>query len=429
MVRRNQQATERLSRDNEPWLAIQPAADDSGFYYAGVGARLRREREQLGETIDETCQRLRIRQTHLRAIEEGRFDELPGRIYAIGFVRTYAEYLGLDAPAIIERFKQETAGEEAAPKLVFPTPAPESRLPKGWLILLSIALATTAYGGWFYWQDMQHEDVVRVTDVPPELTVPVRPPAPVVSEPSSASSALDGGIGRSAYATPGPAVTPPLQQSDAASVPTLAQSESLAAPDTIAEETAAPPMPTAPSVIPAAPPDATPVPGALATSVSDAEPTSVAAPASATPAESVSPPQPTVLAATPPVAASAPAVDPSPSPAQSLLPPPAPPSAVAAINDTSAAPRAYGGGSARIVIAAVMDSWVQVRSTAGELLLTRILHAGDTYNVPDRADIVLMTGNAGGLKIVVDGESLPPIGEVGEIRRDVVLSVAALRQR
>jgi cytoskeleton protein RodZ len=424
MVRRNQQATEKLSRDNEPWLAIQPAADDSGFYYAGVGARLRREREQLGETVEETCQRLRIRQTHLRAIEEGRFDELPGRIYAIGFVRTYAEYLGLDGPVIIERFKQETAGEAAAPKLVFPTPAPESRLPKGWLILLSIALATTAYGGWFYWQDMQHEDVVRVTEVPPELAAPVRLPAPVVTKPPSASSAVDGGIGRSAYATPGPEGSLPSQQSEAVSVPAIE-------PNSTAEVTATPPMPAVSAVAPATTPDATPSPGVPVPTASAtvAEPPSVAASPSVTPADTISPSPPVVVAATPPAAARAPVVDPDPSPTQSLLPPPAPPSAVAAVNDTGPAPRAFGGGSARIVIAALMDSWVQVRSTAGELLLTRILHAGDTYNVPDRADIVLMTGNAGGLKIVVDGESVPPIGEVGEIRRDVVLSVAALRQR
>ena len=250
MARRKQQATEKPSRENEPWLAIQPAADESGFYYAGVGARLRREREQLDETLEETCQRLRIRQTHLRAIEEGRFDELPGRIYAIGFVRAYAEYLGLDGPAIIERFKQETAGEEVAPKLVFPMPTPESRLPKGWLILLSIALATTAYGGWFYWQDLQREDVVRVAEVPPDLVLPVRPLLPVAAKPPIATPTADDGVGRSAYATPGPDRAPALVRPDAPLAPATSapQSEAAIEQNSTPEDAAAPAVLPSPSV-------------------------------------------------------------------------------------------------------------------------------------------------------------------------------------
>ena len=68
---------------------------------------------------------------------------------------------------------------------------------------------------------------------------------------------------------------------------------------------------------------------------------------------------------------------------------------------------------------AIQDSWVQVRDAGGELLLTRVLRAGEIYRVPDEPGLTLVTGNAGGLEILVDGESLGIMGPVGKVRRDV----------
>ena len=86
-------------------------------------------------------------------------------------------------------------------------------------------------------------------------------------------------------------------------------------------------------------------------------------------------------------------------------------------------PRIYGedDGRIRILVTARMVSWVQVTSVDGELLLTRVLRPGDRYFVPDREDLFLTTGNAGGLEIVVDGEVAPSIGGPGTVRRDVAL--------
>jgi cytoskeleton protein RodZ len=82
----------------------------------------------------------------------------------------------------------------------------------------------------------------------------------------------------------------------------------------------------------------------------------------------------------------------------------------------------------RIIIRAKHESWVQVRDRDGELVLTRMLHAGDTYRVPNREGLRLLTGNAGGLEIFVDGRLAPPIGPRGAIRRDVALDVERLLQ-
>jgi cytoskeleton protein RodZ len=70
-----------------------------------------------------------------------------------------------------------------------------------------------------------------------------------------------------------------------------------------------------------------------------------------------------------------------------------------------------------------------VQGPSEELLLTRILRAGDTYRVPDRGDITLMTGNAGGLEVIVDGENLGVLGKAGAVRRDIPLEPDRLRQQ
>jgi cytoskeleton protein RodZ len=78
-------------------------------------------------------------------------------------------------------------------------------------------------------------------------------------------------------------------------------------------------------------------------------------------------------------------------------------------------------GASRVTLIAKVDSWVQIRGTNSELLLTRVLRAGDKYHVPNRTGLTLMTGNAGAIEIAVDGKSLPPLGPVGEVRRDISL--------
>ena len=75
---------------------------------------------------------------------------------------------------------------------------------------------------------------------------------------------------------------------------------------------------------------------------------------------------------------------------------------------------------------AVEDSWVQIRDRKEALLLTRVLRSGDTYYVPDRDGLTLLTGNAGGIAIEVDGVALAPLGPTGEVRRQIALDPARL---
>ena len=81
----------------------------------------------------------------------------------------------------------------------------------------------------------------------------------------------------------------------------------------------------------------------------------------------------------------------------------------------------------RIIVRAKANSWIQVRDdNANELLLTRLLRAGDSYTVPGRSGLMLSTGNAGALEILVDGVAVPPIGAEGVVRRKVLLDADKL---
>jgi len=88
----------------------------------------------------------------------------------------------------------------------------------------------------------------------------------------------------------------------------------------------------------------------------------------------------------------------------------------------------YGRGNvdARIILRATQDSWVQVRDRNEDLLFTRVLRAGDSYQVPNQFGLTLLTGNAGGLEVEVDGTVLGALGPVGTVRRNVALEPAGL---
>ena len=67
-----------------------------------IGASLRTAREKRGLTAEDVHRSLRIRERYLRALEEERWELLPGDAYAKGFLRTYAEFLGLNGTLYID---------------------------------------------------------------------------------------------------------------------------------------------------------------------------------------------------------------------------------------------------------------------------------------------------------------------------------------
>ncbi|MEH6753836.1 MAG: RodZ domain-containing protein [Alphaproteobacteria bacterium] len=410
MVRLNPRSIRVLNQDGAPNAIHSVEGVDH------VGAFLREARENTGRSVADVAQILRIRRVYLEAIEDGRFDELPGAAYAVGFIRSYATFLRLDVPTIVARFKEEASGIESQQDLDFPTPVPEGRFPGGVVVALCLVVAAAGLGGWYWWQSQNTIDVARVPPPPEVLTgstdtpvaaVAVEAPAvePVTSQ-TMASDAQDAsGISEEPDSV---SSEPSAVGSDTASeVPTAEPAGEVAA--TPEPETAAPTVPetvveSAPEVAPAA------------------------QPAIAVPAEPLGPNSDlNVGVALPPEpeSASPPAVAAGSQTASATSIP-----GVPAAADAESEGRTYGivNRDARIILSArETDTWVQVMDSQQNALLTQMLRAGDRYLVPNRPGLSLQTNNAGGLDILVDGTSVPTIGGRGDIRRDVRLDPELLK--
>jgi len=350
----------------------KPAASIAGPY-EGVGHSLKIVRERQGLSLVDVAARTRIRRQHLDAIEGGRFTELPGPIYITGFLRTYAETLGLEPEQVVQNFQSESDIARQRKELVFPMPRPEQRTPRLLLVLLALAVAAGAYAVWYRYQETFRSGAELVKAVPGRLADLVPPPTPIM-------------------AAPRPAM-PPVAPIDA--TPTTS---SATAPAATAQ----------PAAVASVAPLSVPPPTAPAPAVSQPAPSSQPAAAATVPP---APPVPPVAAPAPVVAAT------SPTPATTPATPPA----------TGASTTRFGSDPGRVVIRAEAQSWVQVRGPNNEPLFTRLMAPGETYAVPGREGLTLATGNAGGILLTLDGKALPRLGDTGEVKRGVTLDADGLK--
>ncbi|WP_258110127.1 RodZ domain-containing protein [Alicyclobacillus sp. SP_1] len=74
-----------------------------------LGQRLKDTRESQGLSLDEVADRTKIRTHYLKALENGEWDFLPGDVYARGFVRSYADVLGMDGQALLAELDAQVA--------------------------------------------------------------------------------------------------------------------------------------------------------------------------------------------------------------------------------------------------------------------------------------------------------------------------------
>ncbi|MDA5192348.1 helix-turn-helix domain-containing protein [Govanella unica] len=176
-----------------------------------IGGVLRRARLARGaNSLEEIAEDLRIRPHLLAALEADDFSQLPGIIYAAGFLRTYAQYLGLDAAPLVERLKDQSGVPVKTAPLVFPEPINDPRIPRLSLVALAGILCIAVYGAWYSFsgpsttRDIVPEPSREMAELAlPETAeleqTPVAPQAPVAA---FAPAAPD-------LATPPAALTPP----------------------------------------------------------------------------------------------------------------------------------------------------------------------------------------------------------------------------
>jgi cytoskeleton protein RodZ len=379
----------------------------------GIGTWLRAGRLKKGEELVAVARILRIRVIYLKAIEDGRFGDLPGPTYAVGFVRAYAEHLGLDGDEVVRRYKEEVSGINGAAELHFPSPRSEGGTPK-WAVLIGGAIfAILSYGVWYV--NSTRDDVVVefVTSVPDRLGQLLSPDAGTGEEPKTEEGSVGSDEPGQAAPSLAVAATGATDQQDDA--PRTGDAQRQVAPTS--EGMGRSPSEKRDGEVTSS---RTSAPDTEATQVATAQPIAEAPrePASSTDNGRTSaalPEQTAVQPTEPMVDRVVAAVEPGSEPG---------------LSPESGGPSGTSFGDpeeARIVLRAKAESWIQVRDEPNDrVLLARLLRPGDVYRVPNRSGLNLWTGNAGGLEILVDGEPVPSIGETGVVRRRVALEVEPL---
>lgn len=460
----------------------------------GVGSLLRASRLRCGEELEDVAQVLRIRRRHIQAIEDGDFASLPGTTYAVGFIRAYADYLGLDSDEVVRRFKEGQATETSKQKkneLSFPSPMSESGVPRGAVVFLGIIIGLIVYGGW-YTSTVDNDFFERwIEPVPARLAalLPGGSDAPAVSAENQTTPAPESGspsapqVDQQAPANNADTLVskPDAEPSSEATVQNQMESStrdaSTQSADPVSTSVTAP-SPGTQTVVTENPEIQPSNPGPSVESVQEtvgvagsqigAQPSSSVQASAAVTAKVKATPAATPLE-TPKVeiariATTIPAAQPiagdprAPNPVESAgalstgtadtaatmsAPPPVsgrvvkttPASTMAsAPTDTAKAPTssavaaATSASDSRIVVTAISDSWVEIRElVSDEWVWGKLLKTGESYEVPNRDDLKLKSGNAGGLTITVDGTSVPAIGASGEVVRNVLLDPVRLK--
>ncbi|HKD48679.1 MAG TPA: RodZ domain-containing protein [Rhizomicrobium sp.] len=348
-------------------IHLREISGDSEAPLETVGQDLRTARLRRGEDLATVSRALKIRKEHLEAVEEDRIEKLPGKTYAIGFVRSYATYLGLDVIALVERFKEENSGSpDAQGPSVSPVPDLETRhLTHGWRIVAVIVALLLGYGAWHLFSTSS----TQVTVPPPPSLNPPKATAPKPTPAPSQTAAADSSPTDSA--TPAPAQT--------ASAASSGPANPAPAPSEKASSASSAPINTA-SVPPAAPTD--------------------------TPSAT------------------------SPSPPPSAAPKPdTGGDTVAAIGGIGGTVYGEQNKNPRVILKAKADGRITVRGDDGSLYINRDLKAGDSFMVPNLPGLYLATSNAGAVEVDVDGRPLGPVGQDQEKLGRVSLDPRSLVDR
>jgi cytoskeletal protein RodZ len=163
------------TKDNFGVEAIDPGTHRTGVVLA-------KAREAAGIDLADLARDTRIPLRHLQAIEADNHASLPALPYTIGFVKSFAKAVGLDAEAVAAQFRSETSKVAHVPSLPSLEPLDERRLPSRGLVAASVATIVLIIAGLSAWGAGLFDPALPLAPVVAEA--PANVPAPAAAAPA-----------------------------------------------------------------------------------------------------------------------------------------------------------------------------------------------------------------------------------------------------
>jgi cytoskeleton protein RodZ len=160
-----------------------PAARETMPNGASLGATLAAARAKAKLSLADIARDTRVPQRHLTAIETDAHDSLPALPYAIGFVKSFARAVGVDAEAAAARFRAETSKTAHVPAHAALEPLDERRLPSREVVVVSLIGVALLLGG-----IIAYSAGVFDKAPPPPPVVITQAPAPTAAAPAPATT-------------------------------------------------------------------------------------------------------------------------------------------------------------------------------------------------------------------------------------------------
>jgi len=79
-----------------------------------------------------------------------------------------------------------------------------------------------------------------------------------------------------------------------------------------------------------------------------------------------------------------------------------------------------------LLIEAIEDSWIEVKDIKSKVIMSKIVKKNETIKLPYQKDLILVTGNAGGIVIKINNKTINTLGKSGEVKRNISLNLENL---
>jgi cytoskeleton protein RodZ len=140
----------RVVTDNDDISFTQPVVPLIDQPNMRIGAVIKATRENLGYTLDQVSKEIRVHLSHLRAIEDMTPNLLGAPVYAKGYIKAYARHLGLDEQTTLERYLRECAILKDPVKHTIAPPSTGRKLPAAVPVFGFLVVALLAGAGYFF---------------------------------------------------------------------------------------------------------------------------------------------------------------------------------------------------------------------------------------------------------------------------------------